>query len=78
MSMTGLRGRFNERAEFLITATPPLDNIGSGSVLLFPHLADGGGYKTQMVLTSPQVLTVSSGTLQFFSQSGRPLDLTLR
>jgi hypothetical protein len=78
VAVTGLRGRYNERGEFLITATPPLDNIGSGAVLVFPHLADGGGYKTQLVLTSPQVFTVSSGTLQFFSQSGRPLGLTLR
>ena len=60
------------------TALPVVDAnapAGSQSVVL-PHVADGGGLKTEIVLmnTTNRVLT---GNLNFFSPEGRELRLTL-
>jgi hypothetical protein len=79
VSVAGLRGRTNERGDFLITTTPPslVSTTVSGSELYFPHIIDGGGYTTQFIVigsgTGDQL-----GTLRFFSQSGQELPLPLR
>jgi hypothetical protein len=80
ISVVGLRGRTNERGDFLITTTPPVDEAGPSvnGTLLFPHLADGGGYTTQFVLFSGLAGQTSSGTLRFYAQNGNVLNLTLR
>src|SRR5262249_19241456 len=54
LSVVGLRGRYNERGDFLITTTPPTNESAppSSTELLFPHLANGGGYTTQFILFS--------------------------
>ena len=54
VSVVGLRGRYNERTDFLITTTPPSNeaDTASTSEFLFPHLVDSGGYTTQFVLFS--------------------------
>jgi len=75
ISVIGLRGRYNERKDFLITTTPPgcEASTPSNSEMLFPHLADGGGYTTQFILFSGSSGQSSSGMLRLFSQSGQPL-----
>lgn len=80
ISVVGLRGRNNERGDFLITTTPPVDEASPSvnGLLLFPHLADGGGYTTQFVLFSGTAGQTSSGTLRFYAQNGNALSLTLR
>jgi hypothetical protein len=80
ISVVGLRGRYNERKDFLITTTPPVNELAAPSTgpLFFPHIADGGGYTTQFILFSGQPGQSSSGTIQFFSQSGGALGLTLQ
>jgi hypothetical protein len=72
-AVTGLRGRTNERGEFLITTTAAFDEsaVVASSELLFPQFADGGGYSTQFVLFGRS----TSGTIYFFSQSGQPKPL---
>ena len=71
-----MRGHTNERGEFLITASPPVDEsaIPIASELFFPHLAEGGGYNMQFILFG----AASSGTVYFVDQSGLPLNLLLR
>jgi len=67
---TGIRGRTNERGDFLITTTAavnPSEPVNS-SELLFPHLADGGGYSTQFILFGAPAF----GIMYFFEQSGQP------
>jgi hypothetical protein len=78
ISVTGLRGRYNERNDFLITTTLAVDEATplSTSQLYFPHIADSGGYTTQFVLMTQA--SSFAGTLQIISQSGEPLDLTVR
>jgi len=48
LSVIGIRGRYNERNDFLITTTPPAIETDPPSVreLIFPHLVDGGGYSS--------------------------------
>ncbi len=43
---------------------------------IFPHLADGGGYGTQIILINPAD-SPQSGTIQFLTESGLPLALNL-
>jgi len=75
----GLRGRWNERNEFLITTTIP-SNEGDTpkNMIMFPHVVDGGGYTTQFVQYSGTPVEPSSGSLQIYSQSGSPMTLTLQ
>ncbi len=76
VSVTILRTRVNERGDFLATALPPADEsfVVSSSELLFPHFADGAGYSTQFVLFGRP----SSGTVYFFDQTGRPVNVLFR
>lgn len=76
ISLTSLRGRTNERREFLITTTTPVDESATitSSELLFPHFAEGAGYSMQFVLFGRP----SSGTIYFFGQSGQPVNVLFR
>ena len=78
-SIVGLRGRYNERGEFLLTTTSPSNEDGTPTMaeLLFPHLANGGGYTTQFILFSGTSGQVSSGNLRFFRQDGTPFNLPM-
>jgi CubicO group peptidase (beta-lactamase class C family) len=80
ISVVGLRGRYNERTDFLITTIPSLNEAAPASTgpLYFPHLADGGGYTTRFILFNGQAGQSSSGSLQLFTQSGTALNLTFR
>ena len=80
MSITGLRARYNERGDFLITTTPPSNegNALTSAELLFPHLVNGGGwnaaglvssladgdYKTLGIAEMPQVPGAAGGTFR--------------
>jgi hypothetical protein len=68
ITVIGVRGRYNERADFLLTTTPPRneEHIVPASQILFPHFASGGGYTTQFVIFGQQ----GSGRLSFNSQNG--------
>ena len=75
IAVVGLRTRYNERLDFLITTTPPTNEAApAGSTeLFFPHLADGGGYTTQFILFSGSAGQTSSGSLILVDQTGQPL-----
>jgi hypothetical protein len=79
LSVVGLRGRINERGDFLITTTPPTNEAAqpASAESLFPHLANGGGYTTQFILFSGAAGQASNGNLRFFKQDGSPLNLTV-
>lgn len=76
----GLRGRTNERGDFLITTTPPVNEntAATGAERVFPHFADGGGWSTQFVLFSGSANQAADGRLQFFDQSGKWTGLRLK
>jgi hypothetical protein len=79
ISVTGLRSRYNERGDFLITTTAPVNEaaVPSFSPTFFPHIADSGGYTTQFILFSAQPGSSPSGIIEFLSQTGTALDLTI-
>ena len=79
-SAAGLRGRYNERGDFLITTIPPVNEAAAaqGSTLFFPLIADSGGYSTQVIVFSAQPNTTSKGAIRFFSQDGSALNITLQ
>jgi len=69
ITAVGLRARYNERGDFLITTTPPFPENQAAGTLVFPHFVDGGGYTTQFVIISGQS-QASGGTLRFFNSAG--------
>jgi hypothetical protein len=75
-AMTGLRGRRNERGDFLITSTPLFEKELSSFVRVFPHIADGGGYRTQLILLD--WLSASAGSILFSDQSGAAWSVGIR
>jgi hypothetical protein len=78
IAITGLRGRSNERGDFLITTTDPVnENTPPDSKIVFPHFVDGGGYTTQFVTFSGTNSEPSSGNLKMFSESGSNVILPL-
>jgi hypothetical protein len=76
IAVTGLPSHVNERGEFLITTTTPMDesNPPAAAELFFPHFAEGGGYNMQFILFG----RASSGTLYFFDQAGNLAPLLFR
>lgn len=80
VSVVGLRGRTNERGDFLITTTPPVNENtpASGFERVFPHFADGGGWSTQFILFSGSANQTADGRLRYFGQAGAPLALRLK
>jgi hypothetical protein len=69
-----LRALTNSRGEYLFTAIPitDLDHFVPGP-LIFPQVADGGGYETQFVfLSSGASPTI---TLKFFGDDGAPIKI---
>lgn len=79
ISVTGVQARFNERFEFLFTATGPVDETAPEitSDVFFPFLADGGGWSSEFVLFSGAEGQDSSGRLRFIDSNGDALDLSV-
>jgi hypothetical protein len=76
ISVLGLRGRTNERGDFLITTTPATDENESGvQRMVFPHFVNGDGYTTQFITFSGTRTQPAAGVLGMFSQSGKALAL---
>ena len=48
-------------------------NMFNQPPILFPHIADGGGYATEVILISP--VGASNATLRYYGEDGTALDL---
>ena len=79
IAVAGLRGRYNERGDFLITNTTPVNEATAPTITetLFPHFTDSRGYSTQFILFNSTPAS-SSGSLRLVSQNGQTLNLLLR
>ena len=78
ISVIGVRGHYNQRGDFLVTAILPFDETQGMqplAQLAFPHVADGGGYSTNFVLFNPGI-SASSGTISGFLRNGVPLNIS--
>ena len=79
IAVVGLRGRTNERENFLMTTTSPTReaDIPTNAELFFPHLIDGGGWTTQTILFSGGAGQLADGVMRFFGVDGSPFDIVL-
>jgi len=78
VTATAFRSVNNERGNILYTTTGPLsEDAGSAEQLVFPHIAEGGGYTTQFIVIGGASGQGNAGVLRFFNQEGNPLNLTL-
>src|SRR5262249_765084 len=65
IAVTALRGHTNERSEFLLTTLPVIDlSVSTDDAAIVPHLAQGGGWATQVLLVNTANLPIK-GTVQF-------------
>jgi len=80
ISVVALRGRYNERSDFLVTTIPTVNEStpATGAPLYFPHIADAGGYTTQFILYSGRANQSASGRLAFFRTTGSDWTLSLQ
>ncbi|MBZ5554985.1 MAG: DUF11 domain-containing protein [Acidobacteriia bacterium] len=70
-----LRGLTNRRGEFLMTTFPVADfNRAAPVPILFPQIADGGGFQTQIILLNAG-LTPQNVTTRYLGDDGLPLDV---
>jgi glucose/arabinose dehydrogenase len=70
-----IRGRYNERGEFLLSTTPPAAPAeNSDNTRFIPHIVDGGGYSTEIVIYDPLEGAPLTGSIYFFDQDGQPID----
>jgi len=78
ISVSGLRGRYNERGEFLMSTAQPVDENApsTSSDLFFPNFLQSGGFTTRFVLF-PRSNLPTSGQLEFFLQTGQRMNLPL-
>ena len=77
ISVMGLRGRYNEVGNFLITTTPPVSESvpPSPGDLFFPHWVNSPSYTTHFVLYSSLPGQRVLGRLEYLSQWGELLNL---
>lgn len=85
ISVVGIRARYNERREFLITTVsqanesdPYFNAVLRYSNFVFPHFVDGGGYNTKFVLFSGWTPGRATGAIDFFGKSGDPLPIGIQ
>jgi sugar lactone lactonase YvrE len=67
-----VRSLYNENDDYLMTTFPVADmNQAAPSPMVFPQIADGGGYETQIILLSTD--GASSTTIHYYDDDGAPL-----
>ena len=78
--VAGLRTRYNERGDFLVTTTPPSNEGGQATTadLVFPQIVDGEGYTTQFLLFSGVLSQNTMGKLRFLTKTGSPMLVTIK
>jgi hypothetical protein len=78
ITVIGLRERYNERSDFLISTIPAIADTAWKALdeYVFAHLVTGGGYATEFILMSPMV-SPRAGYLSLTSQAGAGLPLSL-
>jgi hypothetical protein len=69
-----LRSLTNERGDFMLTTFPVADMTRAApSPLIFPHLADGGGYRTEFIFLNSG--NAGEAVMNFFGMQGSPLSI---
>jgi len=72
-----MRFLINERGDFLLTTFPIADlNQLPPAPLVFPQIADGGGYQTQFILLNPGAVP-SAVTIRYLGNDSSPIAIGL-
>lgn len=67
IALTAIRGTTNELSEFIMASVPISAGATPGNeITVFPQVADGAGYSTELVLINPAAARIT-GQLQFSS-----------
>jgi len=84
VAFAGFRARYNEQRQFLVTATGPLKDVtvspgvpNAPNPVIFPHLVDGGGYATQIIVINGASGGAAAGTIRYLNPSGNPLNIAI-
>jgi hypothetical protein len=78
ITATGFRDSYNSNGNLLATTTGPLvENAGVPGLLVFPHIAEGGGYTTRFIIIGSSSGPGNAGVLSFFNDTGGPVNLVL-
>jgi hypothetical protein len=80
ITATGFRDSYNTNGSLLATTTGPLvENAGVPGLglLVFPHIAEGGGYTTRFIIVGSSSGPGNAGVLSFFNDTGAPVNLVL-
>jgi hypothetical protein len=79
VSAMNIRIHVNERDEYLFVSLPVTNEAdpASSTPSIIPHFSAGGGYSVQFVVFSGVANQSTTGQIQFFNQSGLPLNLDL-
>lgn len=78
ITVVGFRAMYNENNNLLFTTTGPFyEDAGSPNQLVFPHIAEGGGYTTHFVVVGSATGQNTTGILRFFTSTGTPLNVPL-
>jgi hypothetical protein len=64
IGIVALRGTFSQTGEFLMSTVPISAGASTTSPLVFPQVADGGGYSTELLLLNGGAAAIS-GTVEF-------------
>ncbi|MDD5543415.1 MAG: hypothetical protein PHX83_09590, partial [Acidobacteriia bacterium] len=71
-----LRSLTNARGDVLLTTFPIADfNLPAPVPILFPQIADGGGFKTQIILLNTGA-TLQNVNITFLGDDGSPLSVS--
>lgn len=67
----------NGHGEILFNALPvaDIDNTSSGRRLIFPHVIDGGGISTPILLMNPSGSGTGRGSISIFDDTGAPVSM---
>jgi hypothetical protein len=78
VTSSSFRASYNATGNLLVTTTGPLnENAGIPGLLVFPHIAEGGGYITRFIILAGSSGQSNAGVLRFFNDAGGPVNLVL-
>jgi M6 family metalloprotease-like protein len=75
ISVIAIRGRYNELGNYLMTTIPPVDIDRPSGELYFPHVVNGNGFSTELILLTINYST--RGAVRFFQKNGSAMQLPL-
>lgn len=64
VAAVALRGTVNDLGQFIMTTVPVSSGALLGGTVVFPQIAEGGGYVTELILVNPSPTTLR-GTVDF-------------